>query len=244
MQLNSQPIEKREEAEDGSVDLHSVFFTLQGEGPFAGRPAVFVRLAGCNLQCPYCDTEYTAGRRRISPPALMTEIERAVPSGKRFPHLVVITGGEPFRQNIAELLFYLLDRGLHVQIESNGVLAPGGIDNLIDHERLHFVVSPKTTRISSWWVEAFVKGANLFFKYVIDSDSLEIDGLPTLALGHKASTYVARPPAMLPASKIYVNPMDAKDDEQNRRNVEAVRDIALVHGYVAGLQLHKIFKVE
>ena len=52
MAINIQPIEKRELSTDGSVQVHSIFYTLQGEGPFAGQPAVFVRLAGFNLQCP------------------------------------------------------------------------------------------------------------------------------------------------------------------------------------------------
>ena len=42
-----------------SLQVNSIFYTIQGEGPFAGRPAIFIRLAGCNLQCPGCDTEYT-----------------------------------------------------------------------------------------------------------------------------------------------------------------------------------------
>ena len=64
--MNLQPIEKRTKSADGLLSLHSIFHTIQGEGPFCGTPSVFVRLAGCNLQCPACDTDYTQGRRAAS----------------------------------------------------------------------------------------------------------------------------------------------------------------------------------
>lgn len=54
LHLNTQPPEKRVDRIDGKVEVHSAFATIQGEGPFAGRPAIFLRLAGCNLQCPGC----------------------------------------------------------------------------------------------------------------------------------------------------------------------------------------------
>ena len=55
--INKQPIEKREPSYEGTLQVHSIFKTIQGEGPFCGTPCVFVRLAGCNLQCPACDTD-------------------------------------------------------------------------------------------------------------------------------------------------------------------------------------------
>ena len=55
-EFNGQPIEKVQRTFDGTLEVHSIFKTIQGEGPFCGTPAVFIRLAGCNLQCPWCDT--------------------------------------------------------------------------------------------------------------------------------------------------------------------------------------------
>src|SRR3954467_9071958 len=49
-------------SDGNSLSIHSIFYTLQGEGPYSGCPAVFMRLAGCNLQCPGCDTDYTSGQ--------------------------------------------------------------------------------------------------------------------------------------------------------------------------------------
>ena len=52
--MNTQPTEKRTNSQN--LDITEIFFTIQGEGPFSGHRAVFIRLAGCNLQCPACDT--------------------------------------------------------------------------------------------------------------------------------------------------------------------------------------------
>ena len=54
MKTNTQEPEKIDR--DRHLDVHSIFHTIQGEGPYCGHPAVFIRLAGCNLQCPGCDT--------------------------------------------------------------------------------------------------------------------------------------------------------------------------------------------
>ncbi|MEG7364337.1 7-carboxy-7-deazaguanine synthase QueE, partial [Pseudomonas citronellolis] len=97
--MNLQPIEKRTKSADGLLSLHSIFHTIQGEGPFCGTPSVFVRLAGCNLQCPACDTDYTQGRRAASVQEILDKVQEYQSSG-----LVVITGGEPFRQDITRLL--------------------------------------------------------------------------------------------------------------------------------------------
>jgi 7-carboxy-7-deazaguanine synthase len=118
--VNQQAIEKSTSHPEGLLDVHSIFYTIQGEGPFSGFPAVFIRLAGCNLQCPHCDTEYTQGRRLAYPEVVAEYVSTlSQPRG-----LVVITGGEPFRQNLTKLLQCLSDYRLLVQIESNGTLPP------------------------------------------------------------------------------------------------------------------------
>ena len=73
--LNTQPIEKRHHKVD--LEVHSIFYTIQGEGPFCGTPAVFIRLAGCNLQCPSCDTNYTSKRRTMTAEEIVNEVRRA-----------------------------------------------------------------------------------------------------------------------------------------------------------------------
>ena len=127
MEINTQPPEVVQRTDGVDIDLHSVFRTIQGEGPHAGRAAVFVRLAGCNLQCPLCDTEYTEGRTEHRSLVLAEQIDVAFGKDSPLPTgLVVITGGEPFRQNIGRFVAQLVKLGFHVQVETNGRLAPQG----------------------------------------------------------------------------------------------------------------------
>lgn len=235
--LNQQLPEPFDHATGALIDLHSVWHTLQGEGPFIGTPAIFIRLAGCNLQCPWCDTEYTEGRQRVTVSAMMDGVLELMAKHPQTT-LIVLTGGEPTRQNIDPLIYVLLHLNYYVQIESNGVFAPS--EQFIEWIRqgnLFYVVSPKTNHVCK---EAQYATA---FKYVLSADSLrEEDGLPLQALGHKAKPFIARPPSGYTGS-IYVSPMDASDPVANRANLLACRDSALKHGYTCGIQLHKLLEV-
>lgn len=236
--LNLQVPEAYDIKHDNMLDFHSMFHTLQGEGPLAGTPSIFIRLAGCNLQCPFCDTEYTLGRRRRTVPEI---VDKALVFGKthKYTKLVVLTGGEPTRQNIEPLIYALMVEGFHVQIESNGVLAPPTkFLYWLKDKLVTYIVSPKTHKIhpDTKWASAF--------KYVISADSLrEGDGLPIMALGHKAKPFIARPPKDY-EGKVYVNPMDANDPVANKANLMACRDSALKHGYIMGIQMHKLLELE
>lgn len=241
MLLNQQPVEKTDLRDDATYDVHSVFYTLQGEGPFAGHRSVFIRLAGCNLQCPGCDTEYTQGRRRLSSTALFDLVWEAIPShhrGAGRKPLVVITGGEPFRQNLYPLVRDLTSARYKVQVESNGVLAPANLNFLVALG-LSVIISPKTSRIhAAWGTHAAA------FKYVLQEGNVEeVDLLPKQALLHKATPHVARPPDFF-TGPIYVNPMDEKDPIKNQLNLELVARAALRHGYIAGVQMHKLMNLE
>ena len=243
--MNTQKPEPRSKGDGSTLDFHSMFFTLQGEGPFTGHRSIFVRLAGCNLQCPGCDTEYTEGRVELDINRLFgMVIEMARVNGIKGNEnlLIVITGGEPLRQPIGKFVALLLDTGFTVQIESNGVFLPDEhLENML-HNRvhsLHLVVSPKTKRIH----EVTAKLATCF-KYVIDHRSVDpIDGLPIMALEHPASTGVARPP-LGNRRPIYVNPYDVQDDAENQLNLRAAADSAQRFGYIAGVQLHKLIGLE
>lgn len=102
--------------------VNETFLSLQGEGRFTGVPAFFLRLSGCNLRCPFCDTSHQSFTE-------MTEeeiVRQAAASGVRH---IVITGGEPGLQLTASLVEKLHAAGLFVQVETNGTQPlPEGID--------------------------------------------------------------------------------------------------------------------
>jgi len=238
MQFNSQPIEKSvAKTTDGSVlDLHSVFYTIQGEGPYAGHAAVFVRLAGCNLQCPLCDTDYTDGRKNVHYQDIVKEVCSLAQENCRAGNpIVVITGGEPFRQNISSLVNHLIDLGFTVQIETNGTLPPPrGM-----HVRARIVVSPKTGKVNN---ETEMRASA--FKYVASVGNIdEKDGLPTTALGHTATPRLARP-GYRKYIPIYLQPADHKDKAENTANLSAVVNSCMTFNYRLCVQLHKVVGVE
>lgn len=229
MTINIQPIEKL--SPSLFLEVHSIFLTIQGEGPFTGHPAVFVRLAGCNLQCPSCDTDYTSTREQRTFEYVADRVSELYPNKGA---LVVITGGEPFRQAraVSFLCDELIERGYKVQIETNGTLPPDGLD-----PDVVVVCSPKAGKVHP----IIAKRADAW-KYVLSYDSVDpFDGLPILALNHTASPRVARPSNNGP---VYLQPMDAKNDAVNRSNLLAVIDSCLQHGYILQLQTHKIIGME
>lgn len=232
--INIQPIEKRIESSGHELDVHSIFYTIQGEGPYTGHPAVFIRLAGCNLQCPGCDTEYTANRKTLSIPEITAQVEASFAKQLRYKRpMIVITGGEPFRQNLAPLVRHL-KRYYDIQIETNGTL---GFEDVDAFRNVVIICSPKTGK-----VHYSIVSHALAFKYVIHHESVDHnDGLPILALDHSASPKVFRPPL---GSTVYLQPMDCKDERVNRLNQEAMLKSCLQHGYIAQLQLHKLLEVE
>lgn len=241
--INTQTIVKPVRSNGQILQVHSAFWTLQGEGPFSGHPAVFLRLAGCNLMCPFCDTEYTEGVRGMPVRETAQLIEDTRPLTSRGRKLLVITGGEPFRQNLGPLINDMTDDGWHVQIETNGVLLPQDFDTIkaaVHRKELTIVISPKTARVSADLVEHAAA-----FKYVLSADSVNpADGLPYFALGNKCSPYVARPPADWGDLPVYVNPMDAKDFAVNHDNLLATAASCMKHGYIMGCQLHKLIGLE
>lgn len=100
------------------LEISEIFHSIQGESTRAGRPCVFVRLAGCNLDCSYCDTAYS--RDRGEPSTREAVVARVEAYRCR---LVEITGGEPLLQEeTPALVSALLDRGREVLVETNGTL--------------------------------------------------------------------------------------------------------------------------
>lgn len=98
--------------------VNEIFYSIQGESRWMGFPCAFVRLAGCNLRCTWCDTEYAFGEgSAMSIEEIVAELSRYRCS------LVEVTGGEPLLQPACiDLLKTLLERGYRVLLETSGAL--------------------------------------------------------------------------------------------------------------------------
>lgn len=129
----------------GALLVRSIFYTLQGEGPYAGYPAVFVRFGGCNrgakVDCQWCDTDF-----RMDKSKLMT-VEQIVAQVRSYRNpqaldkpLVVLTGGEPLLHDLTALTTALHDLGYITQMETNGDLL-----RVATLPRTVMVVSPKVS---------------------------------------------------------------------------------------------------
>jgi 7-carboxy-7-deazaguanine synthase (Cx14CxxC type) len=128
-----------------AYSVKEIFYTLQGEGMHAGKPAVFCRFAGCNLWsgreadrstavCKFCDTDFvgvdgTDGGKYAQAGALAAKVASLWPSPSKAYRFVVLTGGEPLLQVDAALVDALHAEGFMVAVETNGtVKPPPGID--------------------------------------------------------------------------------------------------------------------
>ena len=104
--------------------VNEIFHSLQGEGYNSGMPAVFIRFSGCNLQCPFCDTQHESGTEMTE-----REVVEAVKHLAPRSSLVVVTGGEPALQLTASLVDALHEIGKRVAVETNGTLPlPPNVD--------------------------------------------------------------------------------------------------------------------
>ena len=233
IQLNNQPTEAATKNDGKVISYIKTWKTIQGEGPLIGTPSVFVRLAGCNLQCPWCDTNYTVGRKEVLTQTLIHEIKN-----HGFKQ-VVLTGGEPFRQNITLLCELLLYNGMHVQIETNGTMWCDHFERVATHRNVRIVCSPKTPKLHP----SIAKHAHAY-KYVVEDGFIGPDGFPTKVLGKPC---IAAPPPefmKLHKDRIFIQPLDTGEPVANQKHAQAAIDTAFKHGYRFCPQVHKIFGLE
>lgn len=216
--------------------VNGIWPTIQGEGPDAGRVAVFVRLAKCNLKCFFCDTEFDTGEW-MEYDAVIDRVREVAQICKA--KLVVITGGEPLLQNIVPLVIGCNAKDLAVAVETAGTVYYKG---LISHftggsKRWNgnvIVCSPKTPSVNKDLIPLI--GA---YKYIVRvGETSEHDGLPvysTQAEGKGAMLFRPQESAC-----VYVQPMDENDPIKNDANLKAAALICMRWGYRLSVQIHKI----
>lgn len=185
----------------GELVVTSIFRTLQGEGPLAGTPAVFLRLTHCNLNCSFCDTYFEAGER-YSFIKILNEMLFCISPGANYriedEATCVITGGEPMLQKeIGPFCHYVAPHFRFIQIESNGICYQEIPDAVV------LVVSPKCHELGGVPVrylkpnEKTLERADCL-KFVLTADPLSpYHEVPSWAFEWKRST----------GREIYVSPM-------------------------------------
>ena len=254
--FGTNPVMKQDFGDGQSLWVQEIFDTIQGEGPYTGHPAVFIRLAGCNLQCFFCDTDFTSS---VWTPTIEEIVNHIHGINFNYPRsLVVLTGGEPMRQNIIPLIKKLTALMYHVQIETAGTLWVPGLEPYLDTHKVSIVCSPKAGK-----VHAMIEKYCFDYKYIVsEKDASPDDGLPVLSTqvqGLQAKIY--RPNLL--STHIWVQPMEAyehftnsilmrasdrksvtfataRDHNTTLANVRFATKIAMKYNYRLSLQTHKI----
>jgi 7-carboxy-7-deazaguanine synthase (Cx14CxxC type) len=198
--------------------VKEIYYTLQGEGANTGRPAVFLRFAGCNLWngreedrssavCQFCDTDFVGGDKFTSAHHLAEEVAAQWFGSGTAKRFVVITGGEPLLQLDTKLIQALRDLGLEIAIETNGTLAaPAGLDWIC--------VSPKARA-------PLVQTTGDELKVVYPQEGIKLPYLERLDFTH-----------------FFLQPMDGAEVEQN---TELAARYCLDHPrWRLSLQTHKL----
>lgn len=199
-----------------ALSVVKIFPTIQGEGPRAGEPAIFIRLGGCNLACNFCDTEFDEFTEMS-----LSKISAEVTAHKTGEKLIVITGGEPLRQPIEKLCSMLIADGFVVQIETNGTLfrdLPSEVE---------IVCSPKVTTQIRGDLLARIDA----FKFLV---SKTMDGY----------TDVPQVGQIDIDAPIYIQAVDEYDADKNAQNLAYAQELAVRNGYRLSIQLHKILGIE
>jgi 7-carboxy-7-deazaguanine synthase len=182
------------------LNVNDLYRTLQGEGKLTGVPMVLLRLHGCGVGCPWCDTKETwvadpsqkvstlgqalgatALYCSLAPEQILQEVKAVAGSGIKW---VLITGGEPLEQDLLELVFLLKSSGFKISVETSGTVAPSSVVDLVDN----VTVSPKFGMpggrpvFPEWFDYARVNSSRVEIKQVVGRAE-DIDRLLPLVQG-------------------------------------------------------------
>lgn len=240
---NNPTLKHEHDANGYTLRVQEMFSTIQGEGPLAGTPATFVRLYGCHLKCHFCDTDFMS---KDDVWDVLAITDHALNFGNQ---LVVLTGGEPLRQNIVPLLEALMRRGHRVQIETAGSMPfPGGVMTLrrllVEWNMMSIVVSPKGPTVRPEFDDLWTRQV-VSWKYVVHhEDETDDNGIPIADYQTKDASArhprrLARPEYINP-SNIYIQPMDMGDVEASAKNLAHAVALCRRYGYRLSLQQHKL----
>ena len=209
--------------------VNEIFYSLQGEGRNTGRAAVFVRFAGCNLRCSFCDTEFDTYREMTAEEivAEVDECRKDVSACDAYSKpLLVLTGGEPTLQVDEAFVELFHQHGYEVAMESNGILpAPKNLDWL--------TVSPKG---SGEWREESGERREESGKRLPDEIKIVFDEDTPVRLPSLLS-----PLSSLHSSLLYLQPCDTGDAERNAHILHLCIEYIKQHPcWRLSLQTHKL----
>ncbi len=214
--------------------VNSIFYSLQGEGRNTGRATVFVRFAGCNLRCPFCDTEFDT-YTEMTAEEIIAKAASLRPSSSTFLPLIVLTGGEPTLQVDEAFVDLLHSAGYEVAMESNGTRpAPQNLDWL--------TVSPKERG-----ERQEVRGERMpdELKIVFDEHTDPDEFLTHLSSLHKSLSSLLSPLSSPHSPLLYLQPCDTGDAQRNEAITQACVDYIKQHPqWRLSLQTHKLIGIE
>ena len=218
--------------------ISETFYSLQGEGELTGVPSVFIRTAGCNLRCNWCDTPYASWR----PEGTERTVDDLVAEACTHPgRHVVLTGGEPMiAKKIHELAAALRAAKRHITIETAATVAPDGIACDLASLSPKLANSAPDSRLPDAWrerheatrwqpeaVRAWVDGYAYQFKFVVSTpaDVAELEGL-LAGLGRD-----------IPPHKVLLMP-EATSLEKMRERAAWLGELCKARGYRYAHRLH------
>lgn len=200
------------------LSVSEIFTSIQGEGPHRGQPVTFLRTAGCNLRCSWCDTPYALELRqgnRLSTAEIVNKI-------KSFsPRHIVLTGGEPMIQQ--KFIQPILEQlpGYFIEVETNG-----GFASELDEYINQYNCSPKLTGSGNTSYELkLLPNEKTWYKFVIDSEEDLSETLDFIRI------------YQLPPDRIQLMPQGSTKAEQEEKS-GWVEKISQVHQFHFTPRLH------